>query len=82
MKWIKNFLDLVPPKERHHPSLKTEKVIEGFRLNIKCCENVIKQQKEKQETLQTTIKDKDADLKEIKKKLQTNSGYHTLEDKR
>ena len=72
-------LDLVPPKERHHPSLKTEKEIEGLRLNIKCCENVIKQQKEKQKTLQTTMKDKEADLTEIKKKLQTNPGYHTLE---
>ena len=72
-------LDLVPPKERHHPSLKTEKEIEGLRLNIKCCENVIKQQKAKQKTLQTTIKDKEADLTEIKKKLQTNPGYHTLE---
>ena len=64
-------LDLVPPKERHHPSLKTEKEIEGLRLNIKCCE--------KQKTLQTTIKNKEADLTEIKKKLQTNPGYHTLE---
>ena len=72
-------LDLVPSKERHHPSLKTEKEIEGFRLNIKCCENVIKQHKEKQKTLQTTMKDKEADLTEIKKKLQTNPGYHTLE---
>ena len=32
---------------------------------------MIKQQKEKQKTLQTTIKDKEADFTEIKKKLQT-----------
>ena len=53
--------------------------MEGLRLNIKCCENVIKQEKRKQITLQTTIKNKEADPTEMKKKLQTNPGYHTLE---
>ena len=72
-------LVLVPIKERHHPSLKTEKEIEGLRLNIKCCENVINKQKEKQKELKKTIKEKEADLTEIKKELQTNPGYHTLE---
>ena len=67
LKWIRNFQ--IWYLQKNHPSLKTEKEIEGLRLNIKCCEKVIKQQKEKQKILQTTIKDKEAD----------HRGYHTLE---
>ena len=72
-------LGLVPPKEQNHPSLKTEKKNEGLQLNIKCCEKCDQTAKRKQKTLQTTIKDKDADPSGIKKRLQTNPGYHTLE---
>ena len=37
------------------------------------------QKKEKQITLQTTIKDTETNLKKIKNKFQTNPGYHNLE---
>ena len=72
-------LELIPNRERSHPSLKTEKEIESFNRDIKGCENVIKQQDQKEKELKSIINNKDADFADIRNKLQTNPGYHTLE---
>ena len=72
-------LELVPNRERSHPSLKTEREMESLRRDIKGCENVIKQKVEKENELKKIITNKDADLADIKNKMQNNPGYHTLE---
>ena len=53
--------------------------MESLRRDIKGCENVIKQKVEKEIELKKIINSKDADLVDIKKKMQNNPGYHTLE---
>ena len=53
--------------------------MESLRRDIKGCENVIKQKVEKENELKKIITNKDADLADIKNKMQNNPGYHTLE---
>ena len=56
-----------------------EKEIENLKRDIKGCENLIKHQEENEKELQNTIKLKQSGLNNLKEKLQTNPGYHTLE---
>ena len=77
IKGQQKLLELIPNRERSHPSLKTEKEIESLRRDIKGCENVIKQQAQKEKELKSIINNKD--FADIRNKLQTNPGYHTLE---
>ena len=72
-------LELIPNRERSHPSLKTEREMESLRRDIKGCKNVIMQKVEKENELMKIITNKDADLADIKNKMQNNPGYHTLE---
>ena len=79
MEFSKDLAELVPSREISHPSLKTEKELERLQHEIECCENLIKKQEIRINEFQTIIKLKNADLSELKAKLQTNPGYHAIE---
>ena len=67
------------PTKQENPSLKPERKMESLRRDIKGCKNVIKQKDENKNNLKKIITNKNADLAEIKKKLQNTLEY--IEDK-
>ena len=72
-------LDLIPNKERSHPSLKTERELERLQQDVKNSEDIIKKQKENENHFLKLIEDQQKELTDLKGKLQSNPGYHTLE---
>ena len=74
-----DLLQLVPIKQRSHPSLKTEKEIERLRRDNDALNAIIQQNILDLEKKNKMIEIKVNDLKQLKEKLDDSPGLHTLE---
>ena len=75
----KELLELVPNRQRSQPSVQTVEELEKLKRDVVGCENIIKQHKEDEVNLKKTIDEQKESLRVLKRKLQTNPSFHTLE---
>ena len=75
----KDLLELIPNRERSQPSLQTTQELERLQQDVKTYTNTIKQQQQKEDHLLKTIEDQHNKYTDLKRKLQSNPAYHTIE---
>jgi len=74
-----DLLELVPKRQRSQPSLKTSKEIDRLKREVDACVGLIKNHQNNEERLEGIIDSHKAELTDLKKNLQTNPAFHTLE---
>lgn len=71
-------MELVPERKRSIPYVAV-KEIERLKREVAGCENIISSHKENEKALQQIIDEQKVMITELKRKLNTNPSYHTLE---
>lgn len=75
----KQFLELVPNRNRSQPSIKITKELEKLRKEVKTSKEIIKSKQNIENELLNVIEKQEAELRMLKKDLQNDPAYHTLE---